>query len=168
MPSSNELRALGRNDLAGQISKKGGFPTWAARLGISRKHSDSDTGWDGEIALAESAAKNGFTVERMTGVKAPYDLVLDGVVRVDVKTARFAEYGPCRGWFYRVGKAIQADVLALYQLDTGACYFLPWSIGPTTNITISRSGGKYAAFKDRYDIIKKLAEQRKKETAFWP
>ncbi len=168
MPSAADLRQLGRNDLAVQVGRKGGYLAWAERLGATRAKSDSDTGWTGEIDLAKNLVKRGFTVERMTAVTSPYDLDVNHALRLDVKTASYAEYGACRGWFYRVGKAIQADVLALYQIDTGVCYFLPWTIGPQSNITISRSGGKYAEFRDRYDILKRLCDARRNEVLLWP
>ena len=166
MPTSTMLKEIGRHDLDHQISKRGGYAFWAKRVGVERKHSDSDTGWDGEIKLAEILTVKGFSVERSTAVKWPYDLCVDGV-RIDVKTAKYAEYGACRGWFYRVGKYSQSDVLAFFQMDTTDCYFLPWQICPTSNVTISRDGGKYAQFKNRFDILKTIIEHRKQETAFW-
>lgn len=168
MPSNSELAALGRCDLANQIARRGGFPAWAARLGCERKQSDSDTGWNGEIALAAILEGRGFSVERMKAIKAPYDLRVNGVVRIDVKSANYAEYGACRGWFYRIGKEAQADVLALYQLDTTSVYFLPWCGCPKSNITIARDGGKYKAFRDCFYVISELAELRSKEASIWP
>ena len=168
MPSNNRLKQLGRSDLANQVSRRGGFLDWAKRLGAQRGQSDSDTGWDGEIALAGKLTIRGYTVERMQAVKAPYDLKVNGALRIDVKSANYAEYGACKGWFYRVGKEAQADVLALYQLDTGVVYFLPWNICPVSNVTISRSGGKWSDFKDRYDLIGQLSKQRESEREIWP
>lgn len=163
MPSANELTALGRCDLANQITRRGGYASWATRLGAVRKHSDSDTGWSGEIELAKKLQEAKFCVERMIAMKSPYDLRVEGMVRIDVKSAKYAEYGVCRGWFYRIGKDAQADILALYQLDTGICYFLPWYLCPITNVTISRDGGKYVKFRDRYDLVRHMVESRREE-----
>lgn len=168
MPSVSELREIGRNDLAIQVSRKGGFLSWATRLGATRAVSDSDTGWTGEIDLLEKLNERGFIAARMDAVKSPYDIKVNGVLRIDVKSANYTEYGVCRGWFYRIGKEPQADVIALYQIDTGVCYFLPHTGCPTSNVTISRSGGKYAAFKDRYDILEKIIQSRTAELAEWP
>lgn len=166
MPTNSELSEWGRSDLSNQIVKKGGFFYWAERLGVDRVKSDSDTGWAGEDALESILKDKGFGVEQ-TALRAPYDLKVNEVVRVDVKTAKFAEYGACRGWFYRVGKEAQADVIALYQLDTGDVYFLPWHHCPKSNVTISRSGGKYRNYKNRYDIIEKLSRLRYAEDRIW-
>jgi hypothetical protein len=168
MPTNSELREMNRTDLASQISRRGGFSGWAARLGATLSQGDSQTGWDGEIALANKLEARGFEVERLAPVKSPYDLRLNKCLRLDVKSANFAEYGACRGWFYRIGKEAQADVLALFQLDTEACYFIPWSICPATNVTISRGGGKWEYFKDRYDILESIIKHREIEARYWP
>lgn len=168
MPSAHELRKNGRNDIACQLSRRGGFIAWADRLGVKRSHSDSDTGWRGEIALIEMLNNKGFATSRPTAVKSPFDILVNGILRIDVKSAEFAEYGPCRGWFYRIGKFPQADVLALYQLDTKDCYFIPWQICPKTNVTISRGGGKYKAFLNRYDLLFTLVERKYAEADIWP
>lgn len=168
MPSNQELLQQGLSDLANQISKRGGFLAWAKRMGVTRSLSDSDTGWSGEIALAKVLERRGFNVLRMDAVKSPYDLRLNNVLRVDVKSANYAQYGASAGWFYRVGKEPQADIMALYQLDTGVCYFIPWGICPTSNVTISKGVGKYNEFRDRFDILEKLITTRIAESALWP
>lgn len=167
MPTAHSMRVQGRNDLACQVSRRGGFIEWARRLGLSTVQSDSATGWDGEIALNELLIKKGFVATRSEAVKAPHDILVDGILRLDVKSARYAEYGVCKGWFYRIGKTPQADIIALYQIDTNSVYFVPWSICPTTNITISRDGGKYKRLKNRFDLLRVLSTNRQKETLIW-
>ena len=164
MPTVTMLRETGQNALSCQISKRGGFEAWSKRLGLSRDGSDSDTGWDGEIKVQIALTESGFSVERQKAVKWPFDLFVDGIVRVDVKSARFATYGPCSGWFYRIGKAPQADLIALHQLDTGTTYWIPWNIIPHSNVTISKDGGKWARFKNATEILTEMVESRKRET----
>lgn len=167
IPSNSELNELGRSDLANQITRRGGFISWAERLGLKRRGSASDTGWGGEKELAAILTQMEFEVQPTKLVKAPYDLRVNDSLRLDVKTARFAEYGVCRGWFYRIGKNPQADILALFQIDTKDCYFIPWQNCPTTNVTISRDGGKYIRYKNCYGILKNLADQRLTEQQIW-
>jgi hypothetical protein len=163
MPTNQYLKDTGQMDLANQISKKGGFFNWAERLGLSRGHSDSDTGWFGEKEVQKILESAGFQVERSSAVKWPFDLLVNRVLRVDVKSANFACYGPCKGWFYRLGKAPQADLIALYQLDTKKIYWIPWNIVPHSNITISKDGGKWANYKDSIWIVQNMVETRKLE-----
>ena len=165
MPTNTFLRETSQNDLACQIVRHGGFAAWAERLGLKREHSDSDTGWTGEIEVQKALEAAGFKVERPTAVRWPFDLLVDEVVRVDVKSTRFTKYGPCAGWFYRVGKAPQADLLAFHQLDTGTTYWIPWNIAPHSNVTISKDGGKWANYRNATGILSKMVETRKLEAA---
>ncbi len=167
MPTNSELQQMGRCDLSNQISRKGGFVFWANRIGATRTHSDSDTGWLGESEVSKILRDRGFEVFKPKGVKCPYDILVNGVVRIDVKSARYAEYGKHKGWFYRIGKMPQADIIALYQIDTGNCYILPWEICPKTNVTVARGGGKLERYINRYDLLSRLVETRKAEGAIW-
>jgi hypothetical protein len=164
MPTNQYLQDTGQGDLANQISKKGGFLKWSERLGLSREHSDSDTGWDGEKRVQKILESAGFQVERSSAVKWPFDLLVNKVLRVDVKSASFACYGVCKGWFYRIGKAPQADLIALHQMDTGETYWFPWNIVPHSNVTISKDGGKWARYKETLWIVQSMIETRQAET----
>lgn len=42
-PSSSELRSMGRNDLAVQVSRRRGFVYWSGRVGTPRRESVSMT-----------------------------------------------------------------------------------------------------------------------------
>jgi|GEM_PF-2495214 len=162
-PSCRELAEMGRGDLANQVSKRGGFLNWSKRIGIGRQTSESDVGWEGEEAAASRLESLGFSVVRRDGVKCPFDLLVDNVLRVDVKAARFCRYGYCSGWFYRSGKHPQSDVILLWQLDTQNFYVLPWFRCPTTNITVSQDGGKYAPYRNNVALIREMVALRKVE-----
>lgn len=162
-PSNSDLVRAGYTTLASTVSKKGGFVHWADRLGMPRQHSDSDTGWQGEREMVEVFQKAGLAAVRTEGVKAPFDLVVENVLRVDVKSARYAVYGKtgqCRGWFYRTGKMPQADLVVLYQMDTGNFYGLPWFVCPTSNITITITGGIYAKYLNNFDLVRSMIATR--------
>jgi hypothetical protein len=163
MPTVTFLKETGQHGLSVQISRTGGFVLWAERLGLSREHSDSDTGWDGERMVCEKIKAMGHVVTRSMDVKSPFDLLVSEVVRVDVKAAKFATYGPCSGWFYRIGKIPQADIIALHQLDTGETYWIPWVIVPRSNITISKDGGKWAAYREASRVLDETVKARIKE-----
>lgn len=165
MPSVSYLRETGRNGLMCAITRRGGFLKWSERLGLNRSTSDSDTGWEGEKMVESILARHLLPVSKPGAVKSPYDLLVDGCLRVDVKSARFAEYGYSKGWFYRIGKWPQADVIALLKLDTGDVYWLPWWVCPTTNITITPTGNRYTGFLNRIEVVQSLVNQRKAEMA---
>lgn len=162
-PSCSELKEMGRNDLACLMGRRGGLIHWSEKIGIPRRHSDSDTGWEGEDAAAQCLGELGFDVARRGGVKWPFDLLVGGLLRVDVKAARMATYGYCRGWFYRIAKEPQSDLILLWQLDTQDFYPLPWFLCPRTNVTISRSGGKYMPFRNNDTVIRDMLALRQQE-----
>jgi hypothetical protein len=54
-------------------------------------------------------------------------------------------------------------VIALYQLDTKEVYWIPWNRVPTSNITISKSGGMYALFRNNIDIVRRMLATREAE-----
>lgn len=168
MPTCSYLKSLGRNDLMCQITRRGGVLAWAKRLGLSRDQSDSDVGWDGEKIAIDLLKLNGFEAEKTNGVKYPFDIVVDNIIRVDVKTAKYAEYGPSKGWFYRIGKTPQADVIALLQIDTNDIFFVPWYSCPTTNITVNRKDGKYEPYRNNYESLRKLSKILSDSRTIWP
>lgn len=161
MPSCQQMRDLGRNDLMCAITKNGGLFAWSDRVGFKRRASDSDFGWYGEEIVASILRERGHRVERSVAVKAPFDLLVDGVLRIDVKTANLATYKnrgiPCSGWYYRIGKIPGSDLVALLKADTKDIYFIPWDACPRGNITIT-SGGKYTQYANRFDIVQRHVE----------
>ena len=162
-PSSTELREMGRNDLACQISRRGGFVHWSERLGVSRQHSDSDTGWIGEAMAAVYLREAGFAVSWRSTVKWPFDLLVDDVLRLDVKAARRKQYDLADGWFFRIGKVPQADLIFLWRLDVQDFFAIPWFACPNTSITISQSGGKYRRFHRNVGLIREMRDLRLNE-----
>jgi hypothetical protein len=128
--------------------------------GFTRQHSDSDTGWSGEAKFGEILTALNLTWSKPAGVKSPYDILVENVLRVDVKAAKFAQYGPSAGWFYRIGKHAQSDAIALVQLDTNDYYVMPWYACPKSNITISRDGGKYRSFANASGLLREMIAKR--------
>lgn len=167
-PSASELRRLGRNDLCCAIVRCGGFASWASRIGMERKGSDSDTGWEGERVMRDIFTAMGYRCEKATAVKSPFDLLVDDVLRVDVKSARFKEYGPSKGWFFRIGKIPQADLVVLLKLDTQAFYAVPWWDCPTSNITITPTGDRYTQYLNGWHVVKDMVQQAKEMRTKYP
>jgi hypothetical protein len=163
LPSAGELRDRGRNDLCCAITRSGGLIKWSERLNIPRLASDSDFGWQGEAESMSLLSAHGFNVSKPEGVKAPFDILVNDILRVDVKTANFATYGHSSGWFYRLGKIPQADLMFLYQADTGNFCAVPWHICPSSNVTISRGGGKYDWFINNWQLIESMVAVRTHE-----
>lgn len=165
-PSNTELRVLGRSDLSCQVTRRGGFVFWSNKVGIGRNYSDSDFGWAGEAAVLRQIESHGLSAKRAGGTRAPFDILVEDRVRVDVKNANFASYpmkgnAACSGWFYRIGKLPQADIIALHQFDTGDTYIIPWRNVTSSNVTITPNG-KYKRYRNAWWILELFVRNSEK------
>ena len=89
MPSSNELKSLGRNDLHCAISKSGiKYSGWANKLGIELKISETYKGNKYEYIIKEKIERlsDHLKAEKMS-TGHPYDLLINKCVKVDVKVS---------------------------------------------------------------------------------
>lgn len=113
MPTVPELQSIGLNGLACKVAKTKGFRGWARHLGLGIKQTCTSLGQSTESRIADELRAFGRDVQRQSS-GAPYDLLVDGRVRVNVKSARWREYGACRGYFFGIGDTWRrCDVLAL-------------------------------------------------------
>lgn len=162
MPTHSFLNSVGRGDLSNQISRRGGWRKFASLIGVPMTPSDTVTGWAAEDWCIKDLASRGYMVERQA-TRTHFDLLIDGLIRVDVKGASFASYGRTSGWFYRMGKVITADVVVCVQMDCDDCYIYPWFSVPATNLTITPSGGMHSPYRSNYDLIELMLSTRRSE-----
>lgn len=87
MPTANELKSLGRNDLHCVISRTKKYSGWAEELGLSLKSCDTRTGQAYESETENMLIHRGYKVERMS-TKHPYDLLVNDHIKIDVKIAK--------------------------------------------------------------------------------
>lgn len=162
IPTSNFLKSIKRADLSSAISKHGGWEYFSEKTGLPMKKSDTLTGWNGEDEIEKILNNLGYKTTRAK-TKDHYDILLDDCLRIDVKTAKYAEYGYSTGWFYRMGKTITADIAILYQSDTKNYYIVPWFIATSSNVTITKTGGTYQKYFMNNDLLDKMVKVRKIE-----
>lgn len=86
MPSAEELKSIGRNDLHCKVSRTKKYSGWADDLGLSLKNSETTLGQLFEGHIQKLIRGLGMEAERMS-TKHPYDLLVEGCVKVDVKVA---------------------------------------------------------------------------------
>lgn len=156
MPNCDELQRLGRNDLANQIGKRGGFRHWATRLGLRQSGGTSHRAMVVEDHVQQVMVSRGHSVERMSW-QSPFDLLVDSVLRVDVKGGLFHSYtvpkgGVVAGYFFGLHKVPPTcDLYALCCLsdtdEVGDVYWIPSSEAAVQTVTITPRG-KYSAFKN--------------------
>lgn len=160
MPSRAEFHDFyGSDALTNRIRRSGGYYDWADRLGLPMKESETQTGKDGEAIAKELLEKHGFTVKRMS-TRYPYDLYVNGCVKVDVKTAhqtKTASIAKCYS-FGLSKRCPTCDVYFLIALSESGnkVYIVPSSINQT-QICMGAVKTAYEKYRDRYDIIRQLS-----------
>lgn len=143
MPTANELRCAGRNDLAMQISRRGGFVHWAKQLGLATRNSQTSMGQRWEDHVCSLLKQHGHSVERQT-TKARFDILVDDRVRVNVKSAHWNTYGACKGFFFGIGDTwASCDLFALVPIESDdrlpRVLWVPWHEARQQTIALSRS-----------------------------
>ena len=160
IPTAEYLKEIGRHDLMCAISRNGGWKHFSRTLNIPLKKSCTTTGWLGEDVVMDILRKKGFDVG-LTPTRCHYDLIVNGCCRIDVKTAKYAEYGLSKGWFFRNGKQPSCDFVVLLRSDKNDCFIIPWSHCSNTNITVSKSMRKHKRWYEKYSLISKFCEINK-------
>lgn len=111
MPSANELRKMGHNDLAVQITRRFGMRGAELALGKPRKESCTIRGHRWERYIANRLRSAGYKAERQS-TKAQFDILVGEDFRLNVKSARHRSYqmprgGNCRGYFFGIAETHQ-------------------------------------------------------------
>lgn len=165
MPSANELRAAGANDIACAVSRGGGYLFWAKKLSVAQKGTETHRGqsWErNEAALFRSLR---WDVRPQT-TKAEFDILVNGH-RVDVKMSLWHEYQTkthvCRGFtFAGIGQCAGCDFLDLVCVNGHyvVCRFVvPARAARVETITITpsalRGRGRYGQWVNRLDLLRR-------------
>jgi hypothetical protein len=168
MPIHRELIEMGASDLANAITRTGGYRGWARRLELAEKAGSTHWGRQIEEQVAAWLRDHGFAVECL-GAQAPYDLVVGGCVRLDVKSALWASFprregGFCQGYFFRLAKKIPTcDLYVLCPVDEQnqivERYFVPWTAARVVTLTLV-PGGKYDRYREDLDQLHRLVPQQ--------
>lgn len=165
MPSVNELKSLGKNDLSCAIIRSGGFKSWADNLGLQQKGTETHRGLYVQNLMVEWLRSRGFLVIEQA-MRASFDLPVDGV-RVDIKSARYSEYPvknstPWKGFVFGINKSIATcDLYILCGMNGEANqilwrYFIPADKARVKTITITPNG-KYLEYLEAIDQIQRLS-----------
>lgn len=141
MPSANELRAMGLEPLASRASRAGGLLGWAERLGLPVNKDANAPGfgeaWEAHVVTVVRTHRYDAEAQRR---HAPFDILVDGRVRVDVKASRHHDYGAVRGFTFWLGTSWKrCDVFALVKVDGPAPQILwvPSSEAEQQTITLT-------------------------------
>lgn len=155
MPTVSELTSIGENALACAMTKTLGMDGWAERLRLAQADHDSRCGWKWEEWFAAEAEARGFTVVRRERIKEATDLHVAGK-SVDVKSACGALVAGDMQWTWRIARERHAAELYVFIATEArlppVVHVVPASEVPLTCATMRR-GGKYRAWRDRWDLF---------------
>jgi len=161
MPTRKEAFSFcGDQRLTNKISKTIGYYGWAEKLGLAIKSSNTLTGKIFESYAANLLADNGHCVEHMP-TNYPYDLLVDGSVRVDVKFSELLRSKSGYGYFsFSLRKKYPTCDIYLLIADDGSekdVYIIPAMSVVQTQISMGEHYSTYRRYIDRFDYIDKIS-----------
>lgn len=165
MPSARELKGSDRGGLACAISRHGGYRSWAKKLRVGLKGTETHRAHAWETREVEFFRGHGFDVEQQ-GVKSPFDLLV-GKVRVDVKSATWTSYevndgrNAVQGYVFGNLKRGQDcdvfDLICVAGRSVVARFLVPAAEAQVTTLTITpltlEGKGKYSRFRDFMEAL---------------
>ena len=161
MPTSSELRNMGRNDLHMAVQRFGKYSGWADKLSLSRKDSETVMGQNFEDVVTKLIQSIGHTVDRMS-TKFPYDLLINKSVKVDVKCGSAYELKGSRVHSFGINKQDPTcDVYIILALSEEGqverTMVIPSHLLRVKTLCIGKDS-KYNRFIDRWDYIDKYSD----------
>lgn len=157
MPSTQDLTRLGRPDIASRITKRGGYAYWATECGLSRRNSDSRTGFLAEEYVSAELRRRGFLVERQTA-RCRYDMIVNQRFTADVKAGSMWKDV---GFIFGIGHK-DVDFMLLVPLIAnqtyGSVYVVPGTECRQQTVTLT-SSHRFNAYKDRFDLLASTDKQ---------
>ena len=164
MPTRNEIQTMYRNNgLDCAICKNGGYKHWANKLNLAIKESETSFGQEIESRVIE-LLKERFGVVESTSTKYPYDILVDGVVKIDVKAARSTLIRGYEAFSFRIAKKqptcdfyVLVEVNDLESIER--IMIVPsGDVTGQVQICVGSGESKYDKYIDRWDMIRQLLD----------
>lgn len=159
MPSASEMDMVtGSSSLSNKVSKTGGFYSWASKLNLKVKNSETQTGKGFETVAVKMILDKGYEVKRMT-TKYPFDLLVNNNISIDVKVGRRHCIGNSR--LYTIGinkKYATCDLYMIFALNeeekVEKLLIIPGNELKVTTMNFGKHS-IYDKYIDRWDYIEK-------------
>lgn len=165
MPSRNEVESYsGDTTLSNAISRTGGFYAWAEKLGLEVKESETELGIDLENRICDFMKATGFKDCEKTSVKFPYDLLVYGCVKIDVKAARKTKVRTSDAYTFRLAKTkptcdIYVAACLNDEKEIERIYVIPAHIMTgKKQLAIGAKHSIYDCYAERWDIVQEFAD----------
>lgn len=156
MPTADELKSLGRNDLHIKISRTKKYSGWADFLGLDRKGSETLMGQGYEHYISNLLEISGNKVEQMS-TKHPYDLLVNGTVKVDIKAGKAYLMRGSRVHSFGINKKDPTcDIYIIIAVDElgviERTFVIPSHFLKVVSLCIGKDS-KYSRFLDKWGYI---------------
>lgn len=171
-PTQDSFRDIGQSGLYRAMTYRGGLQRWRDKMsgiGFGHEQTLTETGWMAEEIVMRELQASGFSVLRIPGKKLHYDLLVDSVLRVEVKGARKLTYARNENgertscWYFGLGKRPSADIIVLHRFDRNDTFYIPWYFCPNSTISIGEKSEKYGRWLNRLDVPRTMSNIRHSE-----
>lgn len=164
MPSRSECEKYFHNcALTNAVSKRCGWYALAEQLNLPIKDSETYFGKTYEAKAAEMFQSRGLEVRRMAQ-NFPYDLLVEGCVKVDVKASRLFRGENGSFYTFNLEKPFATcDFFLLLLVDDDGTIartlVVPSSqVIANNQISVGAKSSKYYKFTDRWDLVTEAAQ----------
>lgn len=162
MPSKPDLINSGEGALGNALTRHKGMKWWADKIGVELKESETKTGNTYEYLAMKKIEdiSNHLSVEKMSS-KHPYDLLVNGCVKVDVKVGRAHRHFEARAHTFALNKKYATcDIYVCVALDeenqVEKCFIIPAAHVQIVTLNIGRDS-KYNKYMDNWNFIYNFA-----------
>jgi len=159
MPSASETELILRDSsLSNKIAKTGGFNTWAKRLMLEIKSSETQLGQEFEVKARKMIEDRGYSTKQMS-CKYPFDILVNDKISIDVKSAKvYLSHG---SRVHTVGinkKYATCDLYLIFALDESEnierTFIVPGCDIRVTSMNFGENS-KYNMYLNKWDLLKK-------------
>ena len=168
MPSRSECDFVTKNtSLTNIIMKSGGFRFWADNLNLKNKGSETEFGYQYEKEAQKYLTDVMGHKAELTPVKFPYDIIVDGITKIDVKVSNryHSPYGTSWYTFNLETDFPKCDFFIAYCIDNHIVknvYVIPAHIMLGKKQLSMGDDTMYQKYAKRWDLIEKHIEAMEK------
>lgn len=164
-PTHSEMEQFyGNKALSVRVSRTGGTRYWASKLNLRIKQCESEFGNEYELRAIQDIFENTGLTAIQTKPRYPYDLFVDGQIKVDVKASKQI-FTNCHTWqntFHLEKVKPTCDIFVLYCLDKDGIFIkrliIPSCIlSGKTQIGVGKES-KWNEYEDNWNLFREYHE----------
>ena len=161
LPTVKRLNEItGNTSLSNAICKHGGFKYWEKRLGLDKRYSETAFGHEYERKCISELIRLGYHCEH-TSTRYPYDILINGNIKIDVKTSNLFQGKGGMYYTFNLGKKMPTcDIFVCYcvnRAETVKTYVIPSSVlSGKSQLSIGKEKSQYDKYIDAWDIVSKF------------